>query len=140
MQNEDDLPRDPPNEAYRPSESSLIVPANALRATLELLESAGRRESCVFWYGPRGVPNSKVAGVLSPPQIMTWGNYHVGPAGMSEMVALVPDEWRPLAQIHSHPGHMVEHSRYDDRMVSTKRVLSIVFPTYGRSGRPWPVK
>jgi hypothetical protein len=69
---------------------------------------------------------------------MTWGNYHVDPAAMSEMLSIVPDDWKPLAQIHCHPGKGVEHSRYDDEMASSKRALSIVFPFYGRWTGPWP--
>ena len=139
MQNEDDLPRDLPAQIYKSTGHELILPVNALRSTLAMLARVGTRESSVFWYGHRGEVSSKVAGVFSPRQHMTRGNYHVGPDAMSEMVALVPDGWRPLAQIHSHPGTMVEHSRYDDRMVSSRRALSIVFPNYGRFTKPWPI-
>ena len=34
--------------------------------------------------------------------------------------------------MHSHPGLSVEHSTYDDRMASSRRALSLVFPCYGR--------
>lgn len=123
---------------YRYDGSTLILPRNAWNGTLVLLQKAGRRESCVFWYGTRDNKRAQVLGAIAPRQKMSWGNYHVEPDAMSEMVDLLPEGWRPLAQIHSHPGRIVEHSRYDDEMVSSKRILSIVFPRYGLKSWPWP--
>lgn len=50
----------------------------------------------------------------------------------------LPDDWKPLAQIHSHPGIRVEHSNYDDRMMSSRRALSLVFPAYGHPRSSFP--
>lgn len=134
---DEDLFRDPPPRPYVPTSARLEVPANALEATLVSLRRAGPLESSVFWYGPRLDDVAQVAAVLTPRQIMTRGNYDVSPAAMSEMLREVDEAWRPLAQIHSHPGRSVEHSRYDDRMASSRRALSIVFPYYGRWAGPW---
>lgn len=126
---------------YRQSDAILAVPASALRATLALLQASGAKETCVFWYGPRAADGSgDVAAVIAPKQQMRPGNYLVSAAAMSEMVNLVTESgWKPLAQIHSHPGRNVEHSPYDDRMVSTRRALSLVFPLYGHWQRQWPL-
>jgi hypothetical protein len=57
---------------------------------------------------------------------MSWGNYHVSAQDFGEVVHRLPDNWKPLTQVHSHPVLRVEHSSYDDRMVSSHRVLSLV--------------
>lgn len=136
---DEDLFRKPPPRPYRPTAARLSLPHDALVATLASLHRAGSLESSVFWYGIRQGEEAVVAAVLTPQQRMTRGNYHVGPAAMSEMVCRLKDDWKPLAQIHSHPGSGVEHSTYDDRMASSRRALSIVFPFYGQWTGPWPV-
>lgn len=125
---------------YLPITRQLRVPADAVTATLELLRRAGRRESGVFWYGPRdAVGNGAVAFVVAPRQKMSWGNYTVSAEALAEVVHRLPDGWKPVAQVHSHPGLRVEHSNYDDRMASSRRALSIVFPSYGKSVELFPV-
>jgi hypothetical protein len=140
MEDEDDLLRPRPVHPYRPVDLQLRVPASALTATLELLCRAGRRESGVFWYGPRDyVGNGEVAYVVAPRQRMSWGNYAVSGEALAEVVNRLLDGWKPLAQVHSHPGSRVEHSNYDDRMASSRRALSLVFPLYGRdTGEQFP--
>jgi hypothetical protein len=133
MDDEDDLFRPPPPCPYQPGAAQLHVPMTALTATLTLLQRAGRRESGVFWYGARQPDGSgQVAYVVAPRQRMSWGNYHVPAAALAEVVHRLPEGWKPLAQVHSHPGVRVEHSNYDDRMASSRKALSLVFPFYGR--------
>lgn len=135
----DEFFRPMPFCAYKPSDRRLHLPANALEITLGYLRCVGSHESCVFWYGHRTeLGDGEVAAIFAPQQRMTWGNYDVSAAAMSHMLGHVKDDWRPLAQIHSHPGKMVEHSSYDDQMVSSRRILSIVFPFYGRWNGLWP--
>jgi len=132
MENEGDLFRPAPQHPYQQGTIQLEVPASALKATPLLLQRAGRRESGVFWYGPRDAAgNGRVAYVVAPRQRMSWGNYFVSADALAEIVHHLSDNWKPLAQIHSHPGSGVEHSTYDDRMVSSRRALSLVFPCYG---------
>jgi hypothetical protein len=140
MDDEGLLGRPPAPTPYVPGGKTLVLPNSALRATVTLLQRAGARESGAFWYGPRDAAGSgTVKAVIAPRQAMARGNYHVSPAAMSAMVDLLPDgSWKPLAQVHSHPGAGVEHSRYDDAMVASTRALSIVFPFYGRWSGPWP--
>lgn len=140
MDAEDFLWRLPALTPYVPGATTLSLPTAALRATVTMLQRAGERESGAFWYGPRNAAgNGTVKAVIAPRQAMARGNYHVSPAAMSAMVDALPEGgWKPLAQIHSHPGASVEHSRYDDEMVASTRALSIVFPFYGRWSGPWP--
>jgi hypothetical protein len=140
MDAEDFLWRLPAPTPYAPGAATLTMPTSALRATVEMLQRAGQRESGAFWYGQRDAAGSGIVkGVIAPQQAMAGGNYHVSPAAMTAMVDALPESgWKPLAQIHSHPGAGVEHSRYDDEMAASTRSLSIVFPFYGRWSGPWP--
>jgi hypothetical protein len=139
MDSEDALFRPAPAQPYQPVKIQLRMPADALAATLMLLQRAGQRESGLFWYGPRdGVGNGTVMWVVAPRQRTSWGNYHISPEALAEVVHRLPDEWKPLAQVHSHPGLGVEHSNYDDRMASSRRALSLVFPSFGRPIAPFP--
>jgi len=139
MENEDDLRRPPANQAYKPGEISLKIPDKAVTATIAFLKRAGRRESGLFWYGPKDTTgNGLVTYVVAPRQEMSWGNYHVSAQAIAEIVHRLPEGWKPLAQIHSHPGKLVEHSNYDDRMIMSKKILSLVFPTYGNINGVFP--
>ena len=136
---EDNLFRPQPPSPYQLVEARLRLPAGALSASLALLQAAGRRESGLFWYGPRDADGGgTVAYVVAPRQRMSWGNYSVSTDALTEVVQALPEGFKPLAQIHSHPGAHVEHSGYDDRMVSSKRALSIVFPYHGRARGAFP--
>ena len=140
MEAEDDnLHRPSPPSPYRAGAAQLRVPVQAFSASLQLLQAAGRRESGLFWYGPRDSNGSGTVGyVVAPRQIMTWGNYSVSTEALTEIVQGLPEDYKPLAQVHSHPRAGVEHSRYDDRLTSSKRALSIVFPHYGHYRGPFP--
>lgn len=134
MNAEDDLQRETPPVPYLPGPTQLFIPVQALEATYDLLQEAGKRESGVIWYGTRDERgNGIVRLVVAPRQRMHWGNYAVSVEALTEIVHRLPDGWKPLAQIHSHPGEWVEHSAYDDEMVSSHRILSLVFPFYGRT-------
>lgn len=130
----------PPTRPYRPGAAMLFVPDTALSETVSLLRRAVRVESCCFWYG-RDLPGDcgRVEAVVVPRQSGTWGNYDVPPAAMTQVSSVTrPRGWVALAQIHSHPGDGVEHSRYDDRRILSRGILSIVFPRYGAWNGPWP--
>jgi proteasome lid subunit RPN8/RPN11 len=128
-----------PTIPYQLNGARLLLPRQALNETLSLLRAAGNRESCVFWYGPRGENgNGEVALVIAPKQISRRLNYTVPTPSVSEMARHVPAGWKPVAQVHSHPGMNVEHSTYDDEMAISKRALSLVFPFYGHWNNEYP--
>jgi hypothetical protein len=137
---EDELRRPPAPAPYLPVDLQLRVSHDALNATLDLLQRAGRRESGVLWYGARDREgNGTVTYVVAPRQRMSWGNYHIAADALAEVVHRLPATWKPVAQVHSHPGISVEHSTYDDRMASSRRALSLVFPFYGRVRSAFPL-
>lgn len=133
MDDEDLLCRPTPLFPYMATDAVLRLPPLALTGTLDLLRRAGRRECGAFWYGERAPDGSgQVKLVVAPRQTMSRGNYQISAQAIAELVRQLPETWRPLAQVHSHPGVRVEHSRYDDRMAMSRRALSLVFPFYGR--------
>lgn len=141
MDGEEFFGRPKPLRPYRPTQVCLRVPNDAIVQTVALLQKAGRRESGVFWYGLcDDAGNGEVAHVAAPRQQMRARNFHVSPEAMAQVVFNLRDGLGPLAQIHSHPGSGVEHSRYDDKMMNNTRVLSIVFPRYGQLGGSFPVE
>lgn len=131
--------RPPPPRPYAWTGQTLSVSVTAVGATMQFLQRFVRRESGLFWYGERTAEGGTVRAVLAPRQRMEPGWYDAPAAAMSEMVELLREtDWRPLAQIHSHPGAWVEHSLYDDRMIGSRRALSLVIPFYGRWAGTWP--
>lgn len=139
MDSEFGFDRVAPALPYQVSGSLLKIPKQALTATLSLLQLARRKESCVFWYGPRDeAGNGAVALVIAPQQISRSLNYTVPALAVSEMARRVPSGWKPLAQVHSHPGINVDHSTFDDEMAISKRALSFVFPFYGHWSGKYP--
>ena len=137
MEAEDLLKRPEPTRPYERVAAQLTLPAGGLKATLAMLQRAGKRESGLIWYGPRAENGDGVVKlVVAPRQRMTWGNYHIPAEAVAMVVRRLPDDWRPLAQVHSHPGIWVEHSTYDDRMALSRRALSVVFPHYGHYSAP----
>lgn len=139
MDSEDELWRPKPSRPYESTTARLQVPQAALDGTSRLLQRAGRRESGVFWYGSKDSDGGgTVKYIVAPPQRMAPRNYHVSAGALTDIVSRLPNDWKALAQVHSHPGIRVEHSCYDDRMASSRRALSLVFPLYGRATDPFP--
>ncbi|MDA9504962.1 hypothetical protein XI09_09675 [Bradyrhizobium sp. CCBAU 11386] len=137
---DDQIRRSPPQQPYQANSAILYVPKSALEQTVRVLQAAVRVETCCFWYG-RDLPGGcgRVEAVVVPPQRGTWGNYDVtGDAMAAVSAATRAKRWVALAQVHSHPGDWVEHSRYDDARAISRGVLSVVFPRYGHWTGPWP--
>jgi hypothetical protein len=139
MEIEDELRRPPPPGPYLLTSACLEIPQSGLIATIHLLQRAGRHESGLFWYGTKDAAgNGRVCYVVAPQQRMGWANYSISAKSMTDIVSGLRDGWRPLAQVHSHPGIHVEHSNYDDRMASIRSALSLVVPYYGHLRGTFP--
>lgn len=132
--------RPKPREPYRRPQAVLWLPERGLEATISALRQYRRLEAACFWYGMRdGADNGFVKAVIAPLQLNRWGNYHIPGASISAVSAATRSHgWLCLAQVHSHPGSFVEHSRYDDENASSQRIMSVVIPRYGRWRGRWP--
>jgi len=129
-----------PTEPYKRPLAALWLPRQALEITISILRHYRQLEAACFWYGVRdGAENGFVKAVIAPFQINRRGNYHIPSASITAVSAATrPAGLVCLAQVHSHPGSLVEHSSYDDENVSSQRILSVVIPTYGRWHGRWP--
>lgn len=132
--------RSRPPRPYRQSDRVLEVPKNVLQATIDVLRGNPRNETCCFWYGTEPAPHrALVKAIVVPKQMSRPGNYDVPAYAIAEISAnTLHRGWVNLAQIHSHPGTSVEHSRYDDTRAISISVLSLVFPHYGNWSGVWP--
>lgn len=131
-----------PAVAYQLPDTVLVAPASTVRLTLEVFDTYGARgvEACCFWYGERiGQGEARIRAIVIPRQTNRAGNYRVDASAMEAVssrtraMGLVN-----LCQVHTHPGTRVEHSAYDDENAVSQRVLSVVFPHYGRYVEEWP--
>lgn len=129
--------RPKPSVPYDRPHAVLWLPHKALDLTISTLRQHRRKEAACFWYGIRdGAENGFVTAVIAPFQFNRWGNYHIPRASISAVAgATRAVGWVCLAQIHSHPGVLVEHSRYDDEHASSQRILSVVVPKYRKVER-----
>ncbi|MBI2313630.1 MAG: Mov34/MPN/PAD-1 family protein [Betaproteobacteria bacterium] len=136
------IPRPPPPCPYTLTGAVLEISLAVLTATFDALARFTKRrlESCCFWYGtPMDKQRNRVQAIVIPAQRNTWGNYHVSSTAMAAVSqATRSSGLRNLAQIHTHPGSMVEHSAYDDLMANSRQALSLVLPRYGASICKWP--
>jgi len=129
-----------PPRRYAEHGRVLEVPKNVLQATVDILRGNGANETCCFWYGTEPGPDrARVEAVVVPRQISSPGNYRVTADAVAQVSAnTLARGWVNLAQIHSHPGEGVEHSRYDDAHAISINVMSLVFPSYGNWSGKWP--
>lgn len=119
--------------------ANLIVPAESVRMTAKLLRSMRGAEAGCFWLGRRDKSDvGVVEGVIIPRQQNNRGQYHVTADAMVQVANVARERaWRHLAQVHSHPGSIVNHSAYDDHMANSRRALSLVYPYYGAARGMW---
>jgi len=139
---EDWFRRPAPLAPYNLPDCKLLLPQTCLDLSLATFEDCRklRQEAACFWYGTRDqAGNGVVEALVVPAQSNRRGNYHVSAEAMGEVASRTrPLGWKNLAQVHTHPGSNVEHSRYDDENASSRRALSVVFPFYGNWGLSWP--
>jgi hypothetical protein len=138
--NEFEFSRPPPTSRYRDSGKILIAPSNLLAETTAALRSVPNREAACLWLGHTDATTARVEALVIPRQANRRLNYSISAEAMQSVAEYAgPQEWRLLANIHSHPGVDVEHSVYDDQMMPSCKALSLVFPRYGQWKADWPV-
>jgi hypothetical protein len=118
--------------------NTLWVPRWILDRTWTLLRQDGLKgvESTVLWGGRRFDGDAVVMAILSPTGAdvsFSRGLVRVGPDTTAEMGRWLRSQGlRGLAQVHTHPGSWIDHSRTDDDfpIVSSEGFISIVWPRY----------
>jgi hypothetical protein len=110
------------------------VASGVVEATLDTMRlcGAGQRECLLYWKGATN--DEDVVGVVHPLHDSTWGSCEVDGAWATRyFLDLADRRERTVAQVHSHPGSLVQHSRTDDShvLVPTAGFISIVVPRFG---------
>lgn len=102
------------------------------RATLDALEPYRRRrvEGGCLWYGRRGGGSARAVLVGIPNQVNHPRNFDIPADWLAELNGLVPDGLIVVGQVHTHPGADTTHSPWDDRMMVSRKVFSLVLPHY----------
>jgi hypothetical protein len=118
-----------------PAPKSLIISGEAWRATTSLLApyADAQIEAGLYWYGIRSSEAAIVSVVGIPHQTNREGNFEVTDLDLAELVLAIPDELVVVAQIHTHPGSDTQHSSWDDELAVSQKIMSLVFPKYGRN-------
>ena len=118
-----------------------IVLAQTLQSLQSFGDLEGPHEGIVYWAG-RATPSEWiVTTVIVPEAVTTWGSFRTSAAANARVVALLATaDLVLLAQVHSHPEKIVDHSGGDDRdaLMPYEDMLSIIVPNYGRTIL-WPL-
>lgn len=101
--------------------------------TVEIFGVFARRavEGGCLWYGNRQTGVVEIIGV--PRQINRERNFEIQSDALAELNQGIHDRLSVLAQLHAHPGRHVRQSRWDDQMIVSRKIISIVLPHYGRA-------
>jgi hypothetical protein len=118
----------------------LCVTTRLWELTLDLMVPYAERgvEAGCFWYGARAshIDVALVVGISR--QINRPRNFEIPSDALAEMIAALPSAGLvAVAQIHTHPGSNTKHSPWDDDLVVSRKLYSLVLPAYGR--RPCPM-
>lgn len=122
------------------------VAANVIVATLAVFrkrhEWGRRHEGIVYWAG-REARNGDwiVTTCIAPHAVTTPGSYRTTSVGNAEAIcAMNRENVQLIAQVHSHPGRMVDHSAGDEigALMPFDGFISVVVPYYGVRGM-WPL-
>ena len=112
----------------------LHLDPEVLPATFAALRSCGggERECVVYWVGPAG-PTNAVTGIVQPDHRASAWSYEVDSAWLTRfLLELRTKRHSVRAQIHTHPGSMVDHSPTDDAFAfaPSPGFVSIVIPHF----------
>lgn len=113
----------------------LLVPEFIWEATLDIFEpysKAGLEAGCI-WYGIRSDDSSLTTMIGVPSQENHPRYFNIDSDSLAELTeAISMFNLVAVAQVHIHPGRDVEHSPWDDQMIISKRIHSLVIPHYGK--------
>lgn len=116
----------------------LVLPHHVLGDTHTAFRPScqARVEAAVLWAGVVAAEMAIVTTLVMPALYQTSGNYTMRRESLRRMGRLLNRQGLTvLAQVHTHPGEWVGHSRYDDAHAYSQRdgALSLVWPHYGAS-------
>lgn len=113
----------------------LLVPDYIWEQTLDIFELFSRSglEAGCIWYGRRGDEINVASMIGVPKQVNNPRNFYIDGDSLAELTETIGQTGlTAVAQVHIHPGISVEHSTYDDAMIVSRRIHSLVIPHYGK--------
>lgn len=132
-------------DAHHSPIATVYICAGVLENTREVLVASGgpseKHEGVAYWAGKRAGDNSIVTTCIAPEASTTDGSFQTSSRTNAQIIMCLAQEGLELlAQVHSHPGSWVDHSRGDDKMalMPYEGFFSIVVPNYGYDGM-WPL-
>lgn len=117
-----------------------VISDSLLIRTADLLASfAAERdaEGVVYWFGIEAGMKAIITTLAVPDADTRYGCVLTTPeANARVLTAMVGTPLVLIGQAHSHPGHKIRHSRFDDEHTFARHegALSIVVPYFGRRG------
>ena len=110
----------------------LEVSRSQWERTLDVFEPYVRRgvEGGCLWYGRRDSGSVELIGV--PRQRNRERDFEIPAEALADLNLAVPAGLSVIAQLHAHPGRTVRQSPWDDLVIVSRRITSIVLPFYGR--------
>lgn len=114
--------------------ATLEFPPTLWDTTLDALKPyrARRVEGGCLWYGHRDGQTAYAVLVGVPKQINRPYNFEIPADALAELNTHIGDGLVVVAQIHSHPGGSTTHSHWDDAMILSRKMFSLVLPHYAR--------
>lgn len=111
---------------------TLELTPSVWQATLVALAPyrTGRVEGGCLWYGWRNSEHAWAVLVGVPKQINRADHFAIPAEALAELNALIPDAFVVVAQVHTHPGVGTTHSAWDDTMMVSRKLFSLVLPRY----------
>lgn len=94
-------------------------------------------EAGCLWYGQREDDAAYATLVGMPKQINRRRNFEIVSDALAELNARIPGDLVVVAQVHSHPGRDTTHSPWDNDMMVSRKVFSLVLPFYGALPCDW---
>lgn len=94
-------------------------------------------ERIIYWAGVKLDAVWLVTTVIRPNAVLQRGAFRTSAADNAKVIAYLSQAGLSLAgQVHTHPGSFVDHSHGDERdaFMPVENSLSLVVPSYGRSG------
>jgi hypothetical protein len=115
----------------------VIIQQEVVDSTDRALQRHRNSEALVYWAGRSSPQLWAITTGIEPETALTEGSFRTSAAANAKVIGfLAARSLELLAQVHSHPGPLVDHSLGDERgaLMPYESFLSIVVPNYGRRG------
>jgi hypothetical protein len=127
---------------YDPRDSSsYTVTQDVIDFTVDVLREYGAKkmseEGLVYWAGNGNGGNFEITAAVAPKTEATRYGFKTSNTSNARFVEFICDnDLLYIAQVHSHPGTMVDHSIVDNEETAfrSEGLISIVVPVFGRKG------